>query len=351
MHVENALLAGDIGGTKTSLAIFTVAHGRLEKKLAQKTFPSHQYPGLDTLANEFLAGIDFPVQRASFGVAGPVVDGKARITNLPWQMEEEQLATALKVPSVSLLNDLEAIAYSVPHLGPEDVLTLNTGESVVNGGLAVIAPGTGLGEAFLSWNGLEPDERGRGHYLVHASEGGHADFAPTNELQIELLRYLLAREDHVSYERICSGLGLPNIYTFLRDTGRFAEPAWLTEKLATATDLTPVIVQAALGDAPDADICRETVRIFVAVLGAEAGNLALKVMATGGIYLGGGIPPRIVSFLEEDRFLQAFLGKGRFADLLRPIPVHVILHPEVALLGAAYHAVDALQAPTSDLPT
>jgi len=323
------LLAGDIGGTKTNLAVFSPAAGP-RAPLAEATFPSGRYPSLDALVSEFLAQIDIKIARASFGVAGPVVAGRATITNLPWKMDQVQLQEALNIPTVRLLNDLAAIAQAVPFLEPSDLHTLNKGQAVPDGALAVIAPGTGLGEAFLTWDGAR--------YVIFPSEGGHADFAPTDPLQIGLHAYLLDRFDHVSFEQVCSGRGLPNIYTYLRDSNYAEEPDWLAEQLATDRDPNPVIVQAALSG--KSELCAATLDTFVSILGAEAGNLALKVLATGGIYLGGGIPPRILPALERPRFLQALTTKGRFSDLLARVPVHVILNPKSALLGAACHGLE-----------
>ncbi|GAC1323765.1 MAG: glucokinase [Chloroflexota bacterium] len=325
------LLAGDIGGTKTSLGIFSRERGP-RAPLTQATFPSGRYPSLEALVQEFLQGVTARVDRASFGVAGPVFNGTAKITNLPWVMDEKRLASSLGLRSVRLLNDLAAIAHGVPHLESADVFTINSGRAAPHGTLAVVAPGTGLGEAFMTWDS--------GHYRVHGSEGGHADFAPVGEQQIGLLRYLQDRLDHVSFERVCSGRGIPNIYAYLKDTGFAPEPAWLAGKIATAPDATPVIVGAALDASGDA-LCQATVQMFLAILAAEAGNIALKVMAVGGVYLGGGIPPRLVSLFQTANFLDAFRHKGRLADLLHDIPVHVILHPEIALLGAAYHGLEA----------
>ncbi|MCK4450516.1 MAG: glucokinase [Anaerolineae bacterium] len=325
------LLAGDIGGTKTNLAVFSPEAGP-HAPLAEATFPSGRYPSLETLVREFLSQADLQVERASFGVAGPVVAGRATITNLGWVMDERQLQEALDLSSVRLLNDLDAIAHTVPFLDPADLHTLNAGQPATGRAIAVIAPGTGLGEAFLTWDGSR--------YRTHASEGGHADFAPTNLFEIGLLRYLQEGLgfEHVSYERVCSGRGLPNIYAYLRDSGTACEPAWLAEQLAAADDPTPVIVNAAL--ARECELCIATLDAFVSILGAEAGNLALKVVATGGVYLGGGIPPRILPALEQGRFMEAFRRKGRFSDLLARVPVHVILNPKVALLGAACHGLE-----------
>jgi glucokinase len=323
------LLAGDIGGTKTNLAIFSPDEG-LRAPLAEATFPSRDYPSLDVLVTQFLAQVDLSVERASFGVAGPVEAGRATTTNLPWEMDEEQLQEVLNIPSVRLLNDLDAIAHAVPFLEPSDLHTLNEGRPVDGGTLAVVAPGTGLGEAFLTWDGTQ--------YLPFPSEGGHADFAPTNARQIGLLEYLLERFDHVSFERVCSGRGMPNIYAYLKDSGYAAEPDWLAERLAAADDPNPVIAKAAL--AGESELCVATLDTFVSVLGAEAGNMALKVLATGGLYLGGGIPPRILPALQGGKFMQAFVKKGRFAELLARVPVHVILNPKSALLGAACHGLE-----------
>jgi len=326
------LLAGDIGGTKTNLAIFSPEMG-WRTPLVEQTFPSSQYPSLEAIAQEFLAQQHFSIDQASFGVAGPVVAGRATITNLPWTMDEQELQKALNIPSVRLLNDLDAIAHAVPFQKPDDLHTLNIGQPVPGGAIAVIAPGTGLGEAFLTWDGSQ--------YQAQTSEGGHADFAPTNAPEIELLRYLQQRYKHVSFERVCSGKGLPNIYIYLKESGYAEEPLWLAEQLAAASDRAPVIVKAALEKDKEtpADLCVATLNTFVSILGAEAGNLALKVLATGGVYIGGGIPPRILPYLDGERFLQAFRNKGRFTDMLTRIPVHVILNPQIALLGAAVAAL------------
>jgi glucokinase len=332
------LLAGDIGGTKTNLAVYAPAAGRLGEPRLEKTFPSAEYPSLEAIIQEFLQGTEIKIEHAAFGVAGPVVEGTASITNLPWYMSEEQLSMALDIPSVQLLNDLAATAYSVPYLTADDLCTLNEGEPDPHGAVAIIAPGTGLGEAFTT-----VDASGR--YSVHPSEGGHSDFAPTTIEEIELLHYLLehrgpVREEHqryahVSYERICSGRGLPNLYAFLKYRG-LVEPEWLALRLAGESEPTPIIVDAALDTEHPCDICRATLELFVDILGAEAGNLALKVLATGGVYLGGGISPRILSTLQNGRFRQAFERKGRFGPLLSKVPVHVIRNPKAALLGAAY---------------
>jgi len=330
---ERILLAGDIGGTKTDLALFSTASGP-RVPLAEATFPSGRYPNLEAIAQEFLAQVDTDLDAACFGVAGPVVAGEATITNLPWVMGEAQLGAALGLSSVHLLNDLLAIAHAVPVLEPEDGHTLNPGKVVSGGAIAIIAPGTGLGEAFLTWDGSR--------YRAYASEGGHADFAPNNEREVELLGYLQQRLGHVSYESVCSGRGIPNIYTYLKESGYADEPTGLREQLAAVEDPAPVIVQAALDEERPCELCAATLDMFVSILGAESGNLALKVLATGGVYLGGGIPPRILPALENERFTQAFRHKGRMSDVLASMPVHVVLNPKSALLGAASYGLESL---------
>jgi glucokinase len=328
------LLAGDIGGTKTNLGIYSAEKGPREP-IIEDTFSSASYPSLETLVKEFLSKVTVKVNRAIFGVAGPVVKGHAKITNLPWVIEETQLRETLNLVSVYLCNDLEAIAYGVPLLESEDLHTLNEGVPVPKGTLAIIAPGTGLGEAFLIWDGVR--------YRACPSEGGHADFGPNSMPEIELLRYLQEKIGHVSYERICSGQGLPNVYTYLKESGYAEEPVWLAEKLRSAHDPTPVIVKAALDKERACELCRTTLNVFLSVLGAEAGNFALKVMATGGVYLGGGIPPRILSILENGPFIESYSGKGRFSELVCRIPVHVILNPKIALIGAAFRGLEMSQ--------
>lgn len=327
---KKTVLAGDIGGTKTHLAIFAPESG-VRAPLSQATFVSRNYASLEALAREFLSGVDTKVECASFGVAGPVVKGRARITNLPWVMDEAQLADALDLASVQLLNDLEAIASAVPSLGVGDRAVLNRGSVAHGGAIAVIAPGTGLGEAYLTWDGTR--------YRAHPSEGGHADFAPNNELETRMLLHLHRRLAHVSWERVCSGNGLPNIYGFLKDTGHAEEPDWLAEELAAADDPTAVIVNAALNPKRACRLCQSTLKMFVAILGAEAGNLALKVMATGGVFLGGGIAPRIMPALQGGIFMEAFTRKGRMSPLMKQAPVYVITNPDAALWGAARQAL------------
>ncbi|HEX6305110.1 MAG TPA: glucokinase [Anaerolineales bacterium] len=325
------ILAGDIGGTKTKLGIFSSAAGPHHAEV-QEIYRSGKYDSLRAIVKQFLSETEEEIAFASFGVAGPVVGGRAKITNLKWVIEEHDLSRALGGVPVHLINDLNAIAHSIATLEDDDYTTLNPGELDPQGAIGVVAPGTGLGEGFLVWDGAR--------HVPAPSEGGHTDFGPTSLEEVDLLVYLQRRFDHVSYELICSGMGMPNIYAHLKDSGRFVEPDWLREKLDAESDQTPVIARAATQE--KVDIAVATLERFVSVLGAEAGNLALKVMATGGIYLAGGIPPRILPQLRHGHFMHAFTKKGRFSDLLSQIPVHVILQPDVALFGAAKHGLEAV---------
>jgi glucokinase len=321
------LLAGDIGGTKTNLAIFSPESGLTPKVRA--TFKSAKYPSLEAVVQEFLAGAGSTVERAVFGVAGPVSRGQSRVTNLPWDIGEDSLQQSLGLQEAKLLNDLEATAFGVPHLPRADLFSLNDAPPI-RGTKVIVAPGTGLGEAILVYR----DE----HYDVIPSEGGHTDFAPTNLFEIRLLRHLMGKYGHVSYERVCSGKGIPNIYAYLKKN-RFAEesPA-MAKALRKAPDPTPVIVRKAM--AGECELSIAALNAFVSILGAEAGNLALKAMATGGVYLGGGIPPKILPKLRDGTFMASFVNKGRFAEMLAKIPIAVILNEETALLGAACYGLE-----------
>ncbi|WP_298818341.1 glucokinase [Chloroflexus sp.] len=323
-------LAGDIGGTKTILALFDQASGP-HHPLFEQIFPSAQYPSLTAIVAEFLAQHPAPIAGAAFGVAGPVVAGRASITNLTWTIDAGELSAALGGAPVRLLNDLEAIAQAVPILEATDLATLTAGAPVAGGAIGVIAPGTGLGEAFLTWDGTR--------YRPHPSEGGHTTFAPRNQIEKDLLDYLHQRFSHVSYERVCSGIGIPNLYAFTRDRLLQRETPAVAEQLAAVADPTPVIVQAGMATENMCLVCRTTLELFVDILAAEAGNLALKVLATGGIYIGGGLPPRVLPLIRRERFLHIFRDKGRFSELLAQVPIHVILEPKAGLLGAAAAAM------------
>lgn len=327
------VLIGDIGGTKTILAVFSSEDGP-RKPLVEKTYPSGQYDSLEAIIKKFQSEVDLPIGGACFGVAGPIVAGRAQITNLPWVIDAARLAAVFNWPPVKLLNDLEAVAYAVPIMGAEDFFTLNAGNPVQGGNISVIAPGTGLGEAYMTYKD--------GRYYAHASEGSHVSFGPVGELQIGLLRYLNAQGfSHVSYERVCSGgLGIPHLYAYLKESGYAEEPVWLADQLAASDDPTPVIMTAAQDAERPCPLAVGVLEMFVAILGAEAGNQALKILASGGIYLGGGISPRILAELQKPAFLDALRAKGRFRELLAQFPVCVILNSKAGLLGAAAYGLE-----------
>lgn len=320
------ILAADVGGTWTRLGLFDATGGD-PVLVAQETVPSREPGGLEAIAGRFVSAHGRPIERACFGVAGPVARGRAHLTILGRELSARRLARALNVETVALVNDLEAAAHGLAALGPADFYTLNPGASDAAGNRAIIAAGTGLGEAGLYWDGSR--------YHPFATEGGHADFAPRDDLEIELLRYLLVRFGRVSAERVVSGPGLFNIYRFLRDTGRGEEPGWLAEDLSRR-DPPRVVSEAAL--AGRSRLCAQALDRFVSIYGAEAGNLALKTMATGGVLLGGGVAPRIVERLKDGRFMEAFVAKGRLSRVLAATPVRVILNDKTGLLGAARYA-------------
>jgi glucokinase len=320
------ILAGDIGGTNTRLALFEEESERL-KIVEEQRFSSRDHASLEEIVTKCLSPQRPPIKYACFGVAGPIKEGRCEATNLPWLVDARVLLKALGLDTVSLINDLEANAYGVAVLEAHDFTILNKGSTKPEGNGAIIAAGTGLGEAGFYWDG-------QGHHPV-GCEGGHTDFAPRNELEIELLRFLLTRYERVSYERILSGPGLHNIHQFLRDTGRGDEPVWLAEAMRQE-DASAVISKAALDGR--SELCVRALDLFVSLYGAEAGNLALKLMATGGVFVGGGIAPKIMRKLTDGTFMQAFAAKGRMKDLLESIPVRVILNEKTALLGAAHCA-------------
>lgn len=321
------VLVGDIGGTKTILSVFSTDLGP-RTPLAEKTYQSSRYKSFEQMVQKFMGEFKIQVERACFGVAGPVVAGKARVTNLPWIVDASMLQSIFSFSAAVLLNDLESVAYAIPILEKNDVFTISPGIPVPGGSIAILAPGTGLGEGFIT--------NDNGVYCAHASEGGHASFSPVGPLQLGLLKYLHDQGyHHVSFERVCSGgSGIPNLYAYLKTTG-LDEPTWLAEKLASSEDPTPIIFSAAHDTAQPCELAATTIELFVSILGAEAGNLALKILSTGGIYLGGGISPHILKDLQKPAFLEALRSKGRFRQLLTNIPVHVILNAKAALLGAA----------------
>jgi glucokinase len=317
------ILAGDVGGTKAALAFFDERGGGLTL-ICEATLPSHEFPSLEAVVARLLStGPAERIAAACFGVPGPVVDGRCVTTNLPWEVEEGSLARAIGVSRVKLVNDLEAAGYGMLTLPATEMATLQAGNPRP-GHRVLIAAGTGLGEAILVWDGRR--------HTVMASEGGHADFAPRDEREIELLRFLAREWSHVSYERVLSGPGLHNIYRFLVESGSKSTPAWLEAKLS-AGDPSAVISEVALASGDP--VCVEALDLFASIYGAEAGNLALKALAVGGVYVGGGIAPKIRPKLEDGRFVAAFRDKGRFASLMAGIPVALALDPRAPLWGAA----------------
>jgi glucokinase len=314
------ILAGDIGGTNARLAYFQPQNGHL-RLISERVFPSREHSEFGEIVNEFLEGSSTRPEVACFGIAGPVQNGRVETSNLPWIIEQSRLAKEIKLPATLLINDLEANAWGIGALAANDLVSLNRGSSPAVGNQAVIAPGTGLGEAGLFWDGS--------HHHVFACEGGHTDFAPRDDLQIELLRFLRARFGHVSYERILSGPGLVNVYEFLSESEGGKNSALDTKK----TDAAATISQAALNGSDP--IAEKALEIWIAVYGAEASNLALKTMATGGIFLGGGISPKVLAKLQTPVFMKAFRDKGRLQPVVESIPVQVITNDKAGLLGAA----------------
>ncbi|HEY6846387.1 MAG TPA: glucokinase [Terracidiphilus sp.] len=320
------ILAGDVGGTKVDLALYDFFNGKLEYT-RDKVYKAKDYPGLEVIVKEFL-GAD-QVTAACFGVPGPVRNGRLRLTNLPWTLDSRELSFGLGIEHVFLINDLEANGYGIAELTPDQIFTLSEGDSGQTGNRALIAAGTGLGQSLLIWNGHI--------HVPYPSEGGHVDYAPRNEDEIDLLRFLKEKYNgRVSFERVVAGMGLTSIYQFLRDVRGMEEPAWLAEKIAKASDPNSVITENALS--AKSEICEKALDMFVSAYGAEAGNLALKVLSVGGLYVGGGIAPRIIEKLKDGTFIKAFTDKGRLSQLLINMPVRVILESRAALMGAAAYA-------------
>ena len=325
------ILAGDIGGTNARLAYFQPSNGHL-KLVSERVFPSREHKELGEIAVKFVEESGTRPDVACFGIAGPVRHGRVETSNLPWVVEQSELAKQLHVPATFLINDLEASAWGVGGLDDSDLVPLNNVKEKAVGNQAVIAPGTGLGEAGLFWDGSR--------HRVFACEGGHTDFAPINDLQIELLRFLQARFGHVSYERILSGPGLVNVYEFLRASGNDSENQELRHEI-DAGDAAAAISKAAMNRT--SILAEKSLELWIAVYGAEASNLALKVMATGGLFLAGGISPKILSRLQDSLFMQNFLDKGRMRALIEAIPVCVVTNDKAGLLGAARCAAQSSQ--------
>lgn len=325
------ILAGDVGGTKVHLALYQFDNGRL-KSVREHKYPASDFATLDDVVNDFFKEDDASRQQvaaACFGCPGPVRNGRLKLTNLPWTLDARELQASLRIEHIFLINDLEANGYGIPELAPESVFTLHEADPSSVGHRGLVSAGTGLGEALLIWDGNL-------RHLPIPSEGGHGDFAARNDQEIALLQYLRRTlEGRVSTERVVSGLGIKNVYAFLRDDQKMEEPAWLHERMQHE-DPNAVIGKCA--EDGSSELCAETLKIFAGAYGAEAGNVALKILASGGIYLGGGISPKILKTLQNGVFMQAFLDKGRLAAILETMPVRVILDETCALLGSAGYA-------------
>jgi glucokinase len=315
------ILAADIGGTKVNIALYRLdkegLHGQEPKR-----YLSRDHASLNEIIQDFTGG-RLP-DRICAAVAGPVIDGKSKLTNLSWQLDSGAMSRDLKVP-VCFVNDLEATAFGLAGLEKDELATLAEGQAGAKGNIAIIAPGTGLGEAGLYWDGQR--------YHPFATEGGHADFAPRNDTDVEIFRYLQQQFGHVSWERVVSGMGIKNIYRFLTERRREAVPEWLAERMKDR-DPAAVISEAALRH--EDLVCAETMELFVRYLATEASCLVLKLMATGGLYLAGGIPPKILPLLQNDSWVKNFDNNGRMHELSEKVPIHVVLNDKMALMGAAY---------------
>ncbi len=328
--MSRQILAGDVGGTNTRLGLFEVSKGRL-RPLLEKTFLSKNYRGLENILKEFLRGKK-GIAAACFGVAGPVTQEVVIATNLPWWIDIQSLQESLGLKKMEVINDLVANAYGISVLKKNDFETLNTGKAK-KGNQALISAGTGLGEAILFWDGKQ--------HVPSPSEGGHIEFGPRNHMEMELFNYLSERFDHVSYERVLSGEGLFHLYQFLKDSKRFGnEPPWLSEKMKEGD---PAEVISGVACVKKSRLCSKALDLFASIYGAAAGNLALQVMAVGGVFVGGGIAPKIIWKLKDGTFVKAFKDKGRLARIVAPIPVRVIMNEKTALLGAASRAADLLK--------
>lgn len=322
------ILAGDIGATRTRLAAFDVEGNKLTL-VVEKTYKSLEYQGLSEIVSAFVKTEGIPVHSACFGVAGPVRGGKSKISNLPWTVDSRELAIQLRLNSVGLINDLEAYAYGIDALESKDIVALSEGVEDAEGNRAVISARTGLGIAGMYWDGFR--------HHPFACEGGHADFAPKNELEAELASYLRKKYGHVSCERILSGPGIKNIYDFLRDAGKAEEPEWLQKEMSAAKDAPALISQFA--KERKAEICEQTFRIFVSIYGSETGSCALNFMTTGGIFIGGSIAAKNLDALRDPAFMKAFLDKGRMSSLLKDMPVKIVLNDDSGIIGAARHTL------------
>ncbi len=321
------VLAGDIGGTNTRLALYRIEENRPGEALLESTYPSRNFDSLEAILDDFSEHFSWRIQRACFGIAGPVVNQSCETTNLPWRITARAITDRFGFDDTWLINDLEANAWGISALSPKDFHLLNPGRADQPGNASIVSAGTGLGEAGLYWDGSV--------HRPFSSEGGHTDFSPSNELEFALYQTLAEKYGHVSWERLVSGPGLEAIHSFLRTYRRTPTPGWLKQEMHKLGG-APAISNAAM--ARKDPICNEALNLFIHLYGREAGNHALKIMASSGVYLGGGIAPRILQRLKQPIFLKAFFDKGRMRHLMEAIPVKVILNDRAALLGAARYA-------------
>ncbi len=326
------ILAGDVGGTKVHLALYNFSGGKLVQQREEK-FPAAEYACLDDVVKAFLAKGEEKkeeIAASCFGCPGPVRDGRLKLTNLPWTLDARDLQQSIGIEHIFLINDLEANGFGIPELSSDKIHTLHEGDPAAVGHRGLVSAGTGLGECLLIWDG-----KLRRHTPI-PSEGGHTDFSPRTDKEIALLQYLRRTlNGRVSFERVVSGIGLKNVYAFLRDDQKMDEPTWLRDRLASED---PNAVIGTLAESGESEICAAAMHLFSAAFGAEAGNVALKVLAHGGIYLGGGIAPKVIKTMSSGPFTDAFLDKGRMRPILESIPVRIILDDTCALLGAAAFA-------------
>ncbi len=323
------ILAGDVGGTKTELAIFDSAEPHIAK--FEMRFVNREQQNFESMLKHFVELSNHSVEQVCLAVAGTIINGRCAMPNIDWVLDEQAIKAILTVKNVNLINDLEATAYGVLVLPADKLIVINEGVTNPSGNLALIAAGTGLGEAILF-------KTEQGEYQVSASEGGHVDYAPHNAVEIELLQYLWEKFGHASWERVVSGSGIVNIYEFLSLSESHCESEHIKLKIMSATDCGEEIFKAALSG--ESHLSKQTIQIFIENYGAAAGNLALKALSTGGLYIGGGIAPKLISHLKSSEFMQAFIDKGRFTEIMKNIPVKLILEPKTALFGAAYYALN-----------
>ena len=329
-------LIGDVGGTKTVLAYFEgqADEFSIDNLKFQKSYHSGKYETLESIIDEYIKEFHIKVDKVVIAIAGPISKGKSVLTNLPWILEEENIRQQFRFEKVKFLNDLEASAYFIPFLEDSDVEVLQEGVPTLEKNISVVSPGTGLGEAFLTWEGT--------HYVSHAAEGGHTSFSPENEEQDKLLEFLRTKlGKRISFERVCSGIGVKNIFDFLLSTGLTIEPDTLKKEIESSDDIVPIVLSTGCFKPGKSTICDKTIELFASILGSECGNLALKTMGLSGIYIGGGIPPKILPYLKTTEYFLNFLhDKGRMSPLIKNIPVKVIINKNTTLLGSARYCFD-----------